>query len=355
MKIDNHRLLDLYTQFLLSGVGLCTATKLSAVLNGEISHDKVSRLLDSGYISSRRLWLVVKPMCAEIAQQNAVLIIDDSVEAKPYTQHNALIQWHFDHTVGRAVKGVNFISALYHSWDMSLPIGVSFIKKDIPYTDKAGKNKLKSSISKQEHFRDLVYRATEQLGFKYVLSDSWFTCADNMNFIVQQCGRNFIMAIKENRKVALTKADKLQGKYIGIKEAVSEGCVRSVYVKQLDFPVCITKQVFKNGDGSTGTLYLISNDLNLSYEQMTTIYKRRWKVEEYHKSIKSNISFSKSPTKTVSTQEAHFIASILGYVKMERLKIKHTKNHFALKDLMMVNATKAAWATLDDLEDQKAA
>lgn len=355
MKIDNHRLLDLYTQFLLSGVGLCTATKLSAVLNGEISHDKVSRLLDSGYISSRRLWLVVKPMCAEIAQQNAVLIIDDSVEAKPYTQHNALIQWHFDHTVGRAVKGVNFISALYHSWEMSLPIGVSFIKKDIPYTDKAGKNKLKSGISKQEHFRDLVYRATEQLGFKYVLSDSWFTCADNMNFIVQQCGRNFIMAIKENRKVALTKADKLQGKYIGIKAAVSEGCVRSVYVKQLDFPVCITKQVFKNGDGSTGTLYLISNDLNLSYEQMTTIYKRRWKVEEYHKSIKSNISFSKSPTKTVSTQEAHFIASILGYVKMERLKIKHTKNHFALKDLMMVNATKAAWATLDDLEDQKAA
>jgi len=355
MKIDNHRLLDLYTQFLLSGVGLCTATKRSAVLNGEISHDKVSRLLDSGYISSRRLWLVVKPMCAEIAQQNAVLIIDDSVEAKPYTQHNALIQWHFDHTVGRAVKGVNFISALYHSWEMSLPIGVSFIKKDIPYTDKAGKNKLKSSISKQEHFRDLVYRATEQLGFKYVLSDSWFTCADNMNFIVQQCGRNFIMAIKENRKVALTKADKLQGKYISIKEAVSEGGVRSVYVKQLDFPVCITKQVFKNGDGSTGTLYLISNDLNLSYEQMTTIYKRRWKVEEYHKSIKSNISFSKSPTKTVSTQEAHFIASILGYVKMERLKIKHTKNHFALKDLMMVNATKAAWATLDDLEDQNAA
>ena len=126
-------------------------------------------------------------------------------------------------------------------------------------------------------------------------------------------------------------------------------------MKQLDFPVCITKQVFKNGDGSTGTLYLISNDLNLSYEQMTTIYKRRWKVEEYHKSIKSNISFSKSPTKTVSTQEAHFIASILGYVKMERLKIKHTKNHFALKDLMMVNATKAAWATLDDLEGQKAA
>ncbi len=355
MKIDNHRLLDLYTQFLLSGVGLCTTTKRSAVLNGEISHDKVSRLLDSGYISSRRLWLVVKPMCAEIAQQNAVLIIDDSVEAKPYTQHNALIQWHFDHTVGRAVKGVNFISALYHSWEMSLPIGVSFIKKDIPYTDKAGKNKLKSSISKQEHFRDLVYRATEQLGFKYVLSDSWFTCADNMNFIVQQCGRNFIMAIKENRKVALTKADKLQGKYISIKEAVSEGGVRSVYVKQLDFPVCITKQVFKNGDGSTGTLYLISNDLNLSYEQMTTIYKRRWKVEEYHKSIKSNISFSKSPTKTVSTQEAHFIASILGYVKMERLKIKHTKNHFALKDLMMVNATKAAWATLDDLEDQNAA
>ena len=136
---------------------------------------------------------------------------------------------------------------------------------------------------------------------------------------------------------------------------MSEGCVRSVYVEQLDFPILIAKQVFKDGDGVTGTLYLASSDLSLSYEQITTIYQKRWKVEEYHKSIKSNAAFPKSPTKSVVTQQSHFIASVLAYVKMERLKVKVSANHFALKSLMAINATKAAWITLQKLSNKPAA
>src|SRR4030095_6366607 len=155
--------------------------------------------------------------------------------------------------------------------------------------------------------------------------------------------------------VALNKENKLSGKYISIKEDVSEGCVRSVYVEQLDFPILIAKQVFKDEDGVTGTLYLTSSNLSLSYEQITTIYQKRWKVEQYHKSIKSNTSFPGSPTKTLKTQQSHFIASILAYVKMERLKVRNSKNHFALKSLMIINATRAAWITLQKLDGKWAA
>ena len=347
--------MDLYSDYLISSCGLATATGMSAALDNRITHDRITDLLNSNYISSRRLWPEVKPLCEEIEQDDAVLIIDDSVEAKPYTDTNEMIQWHFDHTVGRSVKGVNFISAIYHSWEMSLPVGVSFIKKDTVYKGKNGKEKRKSSISKHEHFRDMVKHSGDRLRFKYVLSDSWFACAENMQFVVEDCVRDFIMAIKENRKVALSKEDKLSGKYISIKEAVSEGCVRSVYIEQLEFPILIAKQVFKDGDGVAGTLYLTSSDLNLSYEQITTIYQKRWKVEEYHKSIKSNASFPKSPTRTVKTQQSHFIASILAYVTMERLKVRNSRNHFALKSLMIINATKAAWVTLQKPEGKYAA
>jgi hypothetical protein len=355
MKIRKSDLLDLYTDYLLSSCGPATATGMSAALDNRISHDILTDLLNSGYISSKLLWATVKPMCAEIEQEDAVLIIDDSVEAKPYTDCNELIGWYFDHTAGRSIKGVNFISAIYHSWEMSLPVGVAFINKDLVYIDKDGKEKRKSTVSKQEHFRNLVQHGTGRLRFKYVLSDSWFACADNMQFIVQDCGRNFIMALKENRRVALSKEDKLSGKYISIKEAVSEGCVRSVYIEQLDFPLLIAKQVFKDEDELTGTLCLTSSDLSLSYEQITTIYQRRWKVEVYHKSIKSNAAFPNSPTRTLRTQQSHFIASILAYVKMERVKVRTSKNHFALKSLMMVNATKAAWITLQKLQGTFAA
>ena len=88
------------------------------------------------------------------------------------------------------------------------------------------------------------------------------------------------------RGVLPVKDIKEKGLYVGIKSLELEGNVMSVYFEQLDFPVVISKQVFKNEDESTGILYLAFSDLSLTYDKETTIYKKRWKVEEYHKSIK---------------------------------------------------------------------
>ncbi len=124
-------------------------------------------------------------------------------------------------------------------------------------------------------------------------------------------------------------------------------------LKQLDFPPLITKQVFKSGDGSTVTLYLSNNDLVLIAEKMATIYQTRWKAEEYHKSIKSHAAYPKSHAATVVSQRSHFVASILAYVKLERLKIRHAKNYFALKALLLKNATVNAWKKLNTLNENK--
>ena len=343
---------DLYTDYLLGSSCQVSCTVLSSVLGGKISHDRFTRMLQSGVISSRYLWLAAKPLCRDIASDDAVLILDDSVEAKPYSQVNSLVSYHFDHTVGRSVKGVNFLTALYHGNGISVPVGVEFIIKD-KESVVDGKIRYKSSTSKNELFRDMVRTAVnKQLRFRYVLSDSWFCNADNMRFVNDETESYFVMAMKDNRKVALSLEDKKAGRYIGIKEAVMEGCVTSVYVEQLDFPILITKQVFKNGDGSTGTLYLCSNDLNLTYGQMNTIYKKRWKVEEYHKSIKSNCSFPKSPASSVASQKSHLIGSLLAFIKMERLKNSKHTNHFALKTLININATREAMKTIEELKSQ---
>ncbi|TXK00697.1 hypothetical protein [Flagellimonas aequoris] len=72
--------------------------------------------------------------------------------------------------------------------------------------------------------------------------------------------------------------DKAQGNFIGVESLELEGTTMSVYLKQYDSPVLIGKQVFKNGDGSTGTLYLASSDMDLDFAQLTTIYEKRWKI-----------------------------------------------------------------------------
>lgn len=356
MRITKDILSDLYSDYLTCCCGAATATGMSSVLENQISHDKITRLLNSGEIDSKRLYLKAKPICEELSSPDAVLVIDDSVEEKRYTDCNPLIQWHFDHTVGRSVKGVNFISALYHSAGMSIPVGVEFVLKNITIMDKDGKKKKKSSISKQEHFRSLVKQAVKNFDFKYVLSDSWFACADNMKCIKEECGLDFVMAMKENRKVALSLEDKAKGKYVSIKSIAPKGCVRTVYIEQLDFPILICKQVFKNRDGSAGTLYLAASDLNLTYKQLvSTIYKKRWKVEEYHQSIKSNTAFPKSPTQTEVSQQSHFIASIIAFVNLETLRVRSKQNHFSLKRLLLTNATKAAWEKFVEINNRQAA
>ena len=78
-------------------------------------------------------------------------------------------------------------------------------------------------------------------------------------------------------------------------------------------------------------------------------YKKRWKVEEYHKSLKQNVAFAKSSTHTIRTQTNHFMASIIAFIKYEALKLKHQQNHFALKTMIMIASNKAALTTLNNL------
>ena len=353
--MDVNNLLDLYTDYLLVTPTYSTATGLSSVTNKKVSHDQITRML-SGKIDSTTLWKEVKPLIHEIKSDEGLLIIDDSIEPKPYTKTNSLINWHYDHCEGRSVKGVNFVSSFYYSpeYDMGLPVGVDYVIKDQEVTDEQGKKSFKSKRTKNEMMRDMVKHASDNMRLKYVLSDTWFSSSKNMTCITEQCDLEFVSAIKSNRVVALSKEDKEKGIYHSIKSLSLEGRTMEVYLKQYNKPVLVAKQVFKNGDGSTGTLYLATSDLNLDYQSLTTIYQKRWKVEEFFRSIKNNAAFAKAPTKTIITQQAHFTASMIAFIKLERLKLRKNKNHYAIKSEIWLAATRAAWKELEKLSTTNA-
>lgn len=324
---------DLYTDYLIYSTGQVTATGLAHILGGEVSHDKITRSLSEGKYDSRYLWKEVKPMVEELGRsgEQVFLIFDDSIEEKYYSDENEVICWHYDHVFQRNVKGVNFLTALLDIGNARLPCAVEFVRKDSWETDKkTGKQKRKSSKTKNEMFREMVGRCSDQLSIDYVLADSWYSSSENMRMLNNK-GLDFIMALKSNRKIALTRQDKQLKQFIGIESLQLGQQTVEVWLEDLDFPLLLVKQVFKNEDGTVGELYLACSDLSLSYEQITTNYKKRWGVEEYHKSVKSNASFSRSPTHTVRTQCNHFMLAILAYVKLEWLKQRQGKNHFAMK------------------------
>jgi IS4 transposase len=91
------------------------------------------------------------------------------------------------------------------------------------------------------------------------------------------------------------------------------------------------KKTFTNGDGTTGVLFLVTNDGELSGSDLYSIYHKRWGIEVFHKSVKNNTSLSKSPASKQMAQKNHIFCSFYAYLKLERIKNTEKKNHFHLK------------------------
>jgi hypothetical protein len=109
----------------------------------------------------------------------------------------------------------------------------------------------------------------------------------------------------------------------------------------MDFPVQICRQVFKNKDGSTGELYLITNDLQLSFQDITTTDEERWGVEMLHKSLKQNVGLEKSPTKNEVTQSNHIFAAM---IPNSTLRLSRLLSHLVI--VLLIIAFKFCFFTI---------
>ena len=79
------RQLELYTDYLNSNYGYATATGLSAMANGAVSHDKITRFLSEREYTSKELWREVKSAVRKIESGDGVLIFDDTISEKMWT------------------------------------------------------------------------------------------------------------------------------------------------------------------------------------------------------------------------------------------------------------------------------
>ena len=55
---------------------------------------------------------MVKPLVRKYEQDDGVLTVDDTIEEKPYTDESDLVCWHYDHSRGRTLKGINIVNVL---------------------------------------------------------------------------------------------------------------------------------------------------------------------------------------------------------------------------------------------------
>jgi hypothetical protein len=346
--------LELYTDYLISGNGYATATGLSAMMGNEISHDQITtRFLSNNEFTSRELWKKVKSTIREIKSNDACLIFDDTVQEKKWTDESEMMCYHFDHTVGKSVCGINMLNALYYSNDVSIPVAFEIIKKPIQFSYiRTKQRKRKAEITKNELMRDMIQASiNNQLKFRYILMDTWFSAKENFEF-TQKKKKHFIAALKSNRLFATSLHNKHQGEFqrVDTLELSDKKSIRG-YLKGYDKEVLIVRRIFTNKDGSIGILNLVCSDITLDGSTISTIYEKRWwKVEEFHKSIKHNSTLAKSPTKTIRTQSNHIFMAVFSFFKLEKLKIKHQLNHFALRMKLLIKANQVSFMELQKLQ-----
>ncbi|MFO9618747.1 transposase [Legionella pneumophila serogroup 1] len=208
-------MLDLYCDYLIFQNKYATATGLSDLVDGAFDHNKVTRFLRFEHFGSKSLWHYVKKPVRSQETVGGVLILDDSIEEKPYSDENEVNCWYYSHAKGAVLKGINILYCMVRYADFSVSIGYKVIKKDIAYCDiKTRQTRRKSSVNKNQLFQSLIAQAiTNKVMFDYVLADNWFGSKANMVHIHKDLQKSFIIGIKSNLTLALSENDAKNGRY----------------------------------------------------------------------------------------------------------------------------------------------
>ena len=226
------------------------------------------------------MWQSIKPFLRDYEnEENGCIVIDDMLMHKPWTKTNDIVCWHYDHVSQRMAKGILMLN--FHYTDnrgISIPLGYEIITKtEDVWSEKHQKYVKKSLFTKNEIMRDKLHilHYNNEVKYKYILFDKWFASIDNLVFIEEELKKKFVCPIKKNRKIALTLEERNNGKYVNISTIdIESGSSRLIYLEGYEKPLKLIKQVVKNDDDDESTyLYLITNDIDLSFQEVLEIYK----------------------------------------------------------------------------------
>jgi hypothetical protein len=91
----------------MTSPNVASALVMSKMLQDAYSHDSITQMLAQDELDQCLFGKLIKSTIRQVESEDGIISIDDTIENKPYSEENELISWHFDHTVGKSVKGIN--------------------------------------------------------------------------------------------------------------------------------------------------------------------------------------------------------------------------------------------------------
>lgn len=300
-----------YIEFLISTPTNYTCTQLADHLSG-ISHDSITDFLHKERITAQSVWESAKALICDT--ESSFLILDDSVQEKPYARAIELVAAHYSGNKHGVVRGIDIVNLVHSSGDGDYyPIDYRIYAPDY------------AKYTKNDYFLAMLKDAFEVrlIRAKYVLFDSWYASATNLKFIHRQ-NRIFFTTLKSNRLVSLTK----EGGYIHLQEIIwtPENLCMGIIVKlkEVPFHVKLFKLVATNGDVD----WVITNDLA---PELTAAIVRgrnnvRWDVECLHRELKQLTGIEKCQCQRAWAQRNHIACCYHAWLalKIYAAKLKKT-------------------------------
>lgn len=266
-----------YSLALLLNEGSFSCVKAAQSL-GFVSHDALTRSLlkrwrDPGVIN----W--------DALPKSGVLVVDDTVIAKPHSEHISHVVWTYDSSEGHVVRGISFLLALWISDGRTHVISVSF-----PGTEN--RQDLLEGL-----LRELKAREFE---VETVLMDAWYGSSRIFN-LIQSFGWTYVSRAKGNRlfngqglqTFRFEGARSRTGKLNGVKHRV---------------------QVVKHHDR-----YLVTNELTPHTSRtLADAYQKRWVIETVFRALKSVLHLEKCSCRSVDAQISHVLSSLEAFLYLQR-------------------------------------
>lgn len=300
---------ELYGQFLIAAQKDFSATGL-ATLAANIHHDSVTRWLRTTRLTPHMLWEQTQ-VC--IQKQTGILVVDDSVLSKQYSQKIGLTKWQYSGNEHKVVKGIDLVTLLWTNSDEHIPIDYRIYA---PLTDGKTKN---------QHFQEMI-RLADHRGIQpeVIVFDAWYSSVANLKTL-NKLGFTWVTWLRSNRIV--DKGENLKDKTIP-----KEGLV--VHLRAVGMI-----KVFKIVAPKTGDIeYLATNKLTMEKADIERVTVGRWNIEAYHRGIKQVVGVEKCQARNPRSQRTHIFCAILSFVVLERHRLKTGVSWYETKRRIIQNA-----------------
>lgn len=286
---------ELYKAFLQASSMRYSGLALSEVSPELISHDSVSRWLNTQCFRPREIWQIADNHIN--FSEPSLLIADDTVLAKPRSKKIELVNYQYSGNAHDVIAGIGLINLLWHGLDSeeSIPIDYRIYDKD---TDGKTKN---------THFCDMLKLSKDRgLRPEAVVMDAWYSSLDNLKSI-RSHGWIWVTTLRKNRIV---------NRHVRLETLLIPEEGLSVHLRGYGW-ITVFKFEAKNGRID----YVSTNMENPTREKVKRITDARWLVEVYHREIKQTCGIERCQARTGRAQRNHIFLAISAWVQQHKRRL----------------------------------